>query len=100
MDMEADINCAQPSPRMRQDAMAETNTLPDRTATTGRMYLGYCLTIASPAIGWVLEDLGMLQISARMISLAVLVGGVLLTSVGTMARWGYNETSEHHFFGI
>jgi hypothetical protein len=84
---------------LRQDMM-EAQSLPERNASTGRMYLGYCLTIAAPAIGWVLEDLGTLQISARMISLAVLVGGVLLTSVGTMARWGYNETSEHHFFGV
>ena len=87
------------SPRMRQDAR-EVEALPERHASTGRMFLGYCLTAASPAISWVLSDLGMIESSARIISLAVLVAGALLISVGSFARWGYNHSGDHHVFGI
>jgi len=87
------------SPRMRQDARAN-EALPERCASTGRMFLGYCLTAAAPAVSWVLADRGMIEGNARVIALAMLVAGALLISVGSMARWGYNNSSEHHVFGI
>jgi hypothetical protein len=88
------------SKRVQQDDYSRNLAIPARAASTGRMFVGYSLTIIAPAIGWILEDLGATQISARMVALAVLVGGVLLTSVGNMARWGYNHAAEHHFFGV
>jgi hypothetical protein len=95
----ADLNNRGVSPRMRQD-LAENTELPERNASTGRMFIGYCLTAASPAISWVLSDLGMIESSARIIALAVLVAGALLVSVGSMARWGYNNSGDHHVFGV
>lgn len=50
----------------------------------GRIFVGYCLIVASPAIGWMLEDRGFSGINNRIIVLAVLVAGVLLTLVGKM----------------
>jgi len=60
-------------------------SLPKPTSS-GRIWLGHCLTIAAPAVGWVLEDRGLMKIQARMICLAVLVAGVLLSAIGTMGR--------------
>lgn len=95
----ADVDNRETSARMRQDMRAHEDDLPARHATTGRMFLGYCLTLASPAIGWTLADLGMIESSARIIALAVMVGGALLLTVGSMARFGYNG-ADHHLFGL
>jgi cation transporter-like permease len=96
----ADINReSAASARLRQDMRAHDGEIPPRHATTGRMFLGYCLTIAAPAIGWTLADLGMIESSARIIALAVMTGGALLLTVGSMARFGYNG-ADHHVFGL
>lgn len=87
------------SPRLRQD-LAANDDLPARHASTGRMFLGYCLTAASPAVSWILSDNGMDEMQARIIALAVLVGGAMLIAVGSFARWGYNNSGDHHVFGI
>lgn len=87
------------SPRMRQELRVQEE-LPVRHASTGRMFLGYCLTAASPAVSWVLSDSGLDEIQARIIALATLVAGALLISVGSFARWGYNRSADHHVFGI
>ncbi|MBI4859437.1 MAG: hypothetical protein HY815_04145 [Candidatus Riflebacteria bacterium] len=50
---------------------------------SGRIWLGYCLTIAAPAIGWVLEDRdAMSKFWARIMCLAVLILGVAMTAIG------------------
>lgn len=90
---------AELSPRMRQDAR-ENEAIPSRSASTGRMFVGYCLTAASPGVSWVLADSGLPEIQARIIALSVLVAGALLLAVGSFARWGYNNSSDHHVFGM
>lgn len=48
---------------------------------SARAWLGYFLTLAAPAIGWILEDKDyMMRMSARMVSLIVLLIGVILTA--------------------
>lgn len=87
------------SPRLRQDMLAHDGELPARHASGGRMFLGFCLTAAAPAVSWVLADAGIFEPHARIIALSVLVAGVLLVSVGSMARFGYNG-ADHHVFGL
>ena len=86
------------TPRMNQDAHAH-NELPARTATTGRVFLGYCLTIAAPAVGWIVESGGLKVMNARMITLSFVVAGALLVFTGNMARFGY-KIKKHHLFGV
>jgi hypothetical protein len=57
-----------------------------RPTGAGRLWLGYCLTIAAPAIDWVLEDGGATKIQARTLCLLVLIAGIMLTAAGTMTR--------------
>ena len=59
-----------------------------RPTSSGRIWLGYCLTIAAPAIDWILEDRGVMKLQARTICLAVLIAGIMLTAAGVFGRKG------------
>jgi hypothetical protein len=54
---------------------------------SGRTWIGYCLIVAAPAVGWVLEDNELLQRKfARMACVVTLLIGVILSATGIVAR--------------
>ena len=57
-----------------------------RAPISARAWLGYFLTVAAPAVGWLLEDKDyMMRMSARMVCLIVLLVGVILTAGSKVA---------------